>query len=178
MRFNNWKLNELIEWLQNIKSSPDFDCYCVTRCFGEIRIYNGEGKSGEATFDFLDEPPEPPEEEVVGNLTNERKYIAISIKHTGEKWKPGKPCVLWGYKRTRDNEKRCFGGYTERLENAELYAVDDMYNHGYAEDIIKREPVKMCADLCRKYGQYDTVLMLESDYQKYCEVFGLVGDES
>ena len=116
--------------------------------------------------------------ETVGDDMSERKYIAISIKHTDEKWKLGKPCVLWGHKRTRDDEKRCFAGYTECLENAELYAADDLYNHGYAEDIIKREPVKMCADLCRKYTEYDTVLMLEAEYRKYYEIITDWGDDS
>lgn len=41
-----------------------------------------------------------------------RKYIAISIKHTEYRWKYGKPCTLWGCCRTADDEKRCFSGYT------------------------------------------------------------------
>ena len=35
----------------------------------------------------------------------ERKYLAISIKHTEWKWKFGKPCVLWGWHQTKDDEK-------------------------------------------------------------------------
>jgi hypothetical protein len=34
-------------------------------------------------------------------------------------------------------------------------------------------PVKMCDDFCRKYKNYDTVLMAVDDYLKYCEVAGI-----
>lgn len=101
---------------------------------------------------------------------NARKYIAISIKHTEYKWKFGIPCTLWGYKRTDDNEERCFAGYTDNVNNAELYAIDDFKNHGYDETICKSEPVKMCPSLCKKYNQYDTVLVLEEDYKAYLRI--------
>lgn len=39
----------------------------------------------------------------------ERKYIAVSIKHSEYTEYP----VLWGYNRTKDYEERCFAGYTE-----------------------------------------------------------------
>lgn len=97
---------------------------------------------------------------------NDRKYVAISIKHTEYKWKFGSPCVLWGYKRTKDNEKRCFAGYTEDVKEAELYSVEEFIKQ-YGTDICNPEPVKMCVDLCKRYRKFDTVLILESEYKQY-----------
>ena len=100
----------------------------------------------------------------------ERKYFAISIKHTEHKWKFGKPCVLWGYKRTPDEEKRCFAGYTENPSKAELYAEDDFIKHGYGMDIVKPTPVEMSVDLCKKWCMYDTVLIEADQYIGYCKM--------
>lgn len=44
MRFSEWSLEQLIQYLQLAKSGMDY--HCVTRCFGEIHIYNGERKDG------------------------------------------------------------------------------------------------------------------------------------
>ena len=46
MKFNGWKLNDLIDYLNLCKSSTLLDCHCETRCFGEIHLYNGERKDG------------------------------------------------------------------------------------------------------------------------------------
>lgn len=53
MRFSEWSLDQLIEYLQLAKSGMDYEC--VTRCYGEIHIYNGERKDGnpELTIDEL-----------------------------------------------------------------------------------------------------------------------------
>ena len=102
-------------------------------------------------------------------MENKRKYIAISIKHTEYKWKFGLPCTLWGYHRTKDDEKRCFGGYTEDIRSAELYSIEEFIRH-YGPSICCPEPVKMSPNLCKKYKKYDTVLMLESDYQAYYDM--------
>ena len=96
----------------------------------------------------------------------ERKYLAISIKHTEYKWKFGNECVLWGARRTKDDEERCFGGYTNCPSMAELYSVEEFINQ-YGSSICCPEPVKMCRNFCKKYEKYDTVLMLESDYMTY-----------
>ena len=101
-------------------------------------------------------------------MSDERKYIAISIKHTEYKWKFGKPCCLWGYHRTADDEPRCFSGYTECLANAELYAINDMSDHGYNGTICKADPVHMSPDLCKRWQRYDTVLMDVDEYRMYC----------
>lgn len=98
----------------------------------------------------------------------ERKYVAVSIKHTEYKWRFGKPCVLWGH-RTKDNEKRSFGGYTEFPNNAELYSLKDWYDRGYPLDCIKfDEPVHMEVNFCKKWRKYDTVLVPMDEYIGYC----------
>jgi len=107
----------------------------------------------------------------------ERKYVAISIKHTKAGWKFGKPCVLWGSERpSADDEKRRFGGYTEYLERAERYAKDDFFTLGGYEpefEIINPTPVKMSTDLCRKNRRWDTVLVEYEDYDIYCKAASL-----
>ncbi len=54
MKFKDWKLRQLIEYLQLLKSSPDFDYHKVIRVSGEIHAVNGERKDGQ------------PEEEIWG----------------------------------------------------------------------------------------------------------------
>lgn len=102
--------------------------------------------------------------------SQKRDLVAISIKHTEYKWKFGKPCVLWGH-RTKDNEKRSFGGYTKYPNNAEVYSLIDWENSAYVNsDWMKiDEPVHMCVDFCKKYKQYDTVLVPIEEYIGYCK---------
>ena len=102
----------------------------------------------------------------------DRDYIAISIKHTKSHWKVGKPCVLWGYHRTDDGEKRCFSGYTLSLQDCERYHKDD-FKGRYSEDYVKMEPVRMTLDLCKKWKDYDTVLVLAQEYANYLNLCGL-----
>ena len=52
MRFSEWSLDQLIEYLQLAKSGMDWKC--VTRCYGEIHIYNGERKDGKPSL-IIDE---------------------------------------------------------------------------------------------------------------------------
>ena len=61
---------------------------------------------------------------------SERNLVAVSIKHTEYRWKFGKPCILWGH-RTKDDEKRSFGGYTQFPNNAEVYSLEDWSNSSY-----------------------------------------------
>lgn len=100
---------------------------------------------------------------------SDRKYVAISIKHTEYKWKFGKPCVLWGHRRTKDDEERCFAGYTEDIHCAELYSINEFLGK-YDSSICCPYPVKMRTNLCKANSKYDTVLMLESDYQAYYDM--------
>ena len=99
-----------------------------------------------------------------------RKYLAISIKHTEWKWKFGKPCVLWGWHQTKDDEKRCFADYTKYPNKAEVYSLQDWLDSGYGSIIKRDEPVHMTIDLCKKYKNYDTVLIDKEEYIGYCKM--------
>ena len=101
---------------------------------------------------------------------SERNLVAVSIKHTINGWKFGMPCYLWGRKRTKDDEERCFSGYTQFPNAAEVYSLADWQNSGYWQDWMKLdEPVTMCINFCKMYKQYDTVLVPLEQYIKYCE---------
>ncbi len=105
---------------------------------------------------------------------NERTYFAISINHTGQKWKFGKSLCLWGRKRTADNEERCFSGYTEYPNRAELYSLQDWKDSGYWQPWTKiDESVKMEIGFRKKYKEFDTVLVLADDYINYCKIANL-----
>lgn len=108
-------------------------------------------------------------EQAHNEVKSERKYLAISIKHTEYNWSFGKPCVLWGHRRTEDIEDRCFAGYTEDIHSAELYSIKEFLDK-YGSEICCPYPVKMRLNLCEAYSEYDTVLMLESDYQAYYDM--------
>ena len=103
-----------------------------------------------------------------------RAYFAVSVKHSAYKWRFGKPLTLWGYKRTADGEPRCFGGYTLNPDCAELYAPGDFEDHGYTADIVKPEPVNLEPDFCRKYRDFDTVLVPAKDIYDYWRLCGLL----
>lgn len=100
----------------------------------------------------------------------ERKYIAVSIKHTEYRWKFGKPLVLWGYKRTADNEERCFAGYTEYPGKCERYAIGEFQKKGYMTDIKDDAPVEMTLDFCKKNKKWDTVLVDAEQVIGYCKM--------
>lgn len=95
----------------------------------------------------------------------ERKYIAVSIKHSEYTEYP----VLWGYNRTKDYEERCFAGYTDDIEKCELYSLEE-FQKRYGNSYIKcDEPVKMCIDFRRKYKAYDTVLVNENELKQFLQ---------
>lgn len=106
-------------------------------------------------------------------MNPERKYVAISIKHTAYKWKFGMPCFLWGYHQTEDDQPRCFSGYTFYLSRAERYAIGEHAEHGYDDDIVKPEPVKLTPDFCKRWKAYDTVLVDAEEYSAYCKLSGV-----
>lgn len=94
-------------------------------------------------------------------MENSRKYLAVSIKHSS-----GTRFTLWGWKRTEDEQKRCFSGYlgTMDYDKCELYSLDDFQRH-YGHGVIKCDhPVKMTLDLVKRWNKYDTVLV---DYDEY-----------
>ena len=108
-----------------------------------------------------------------------RNLVAVSIKHSeytfGVKWKFGMRLVLWGERQTPDDQPRSFAGYTRYLDRAERYSLQDWKDSSYHNDSIMKidEPVKLTFDFWKKYKSYDTVLVLEEDYRKYCEVAGI-----
>lgn len=53
MKFNSWKLDDLIEHLQLIRYSSDFDCRHEIRVSGEIHCVNGERKDGKPEDDEI-----------------------------------------------------------------------------------------------------------------------------
>lgn len=102
-------------------------------------------------------------------MNPERKYVAVSIKHSEYKWKFGMPLVLWGYHITKDDDKRCFGGYTTYLDHAERYCLGDFARNGYTPDVVKDdEPVPLEINFCKKWKKYDTVLVDAERYYHYC----------
>ena len=108
---------------------------------------------------------------------NDRKYIAVSIKHSEYRWKYGKPLTLWGWKQTEDNEKRCFSGYTYYPMKAERYALGEFKQDGYGYYIKDDEPVELCINFCKKYKKYDTVLVLAEKILAYYDLCGLAKSE-
>ena len=107
-------------------------------------------------------------------MMNERNLVAISIKHTEYKWKFGMPCVLWGH-RTKDDEKRSFGGYTQYPNHAEIYSLEEWKKSGYAkvEWMKVDEPVHMEINFRKKYKKFDTVLVPMNEYIGYCMMANL-----
>lgn len=80
-------------------------------------------------------------------------------------------CTLWG-SRTKDTEKRSFSGYTYFPYKAEIYSLKDWQQSGYGVGGVCKvdEPVSMCIDFCKKYNNYDTVLVLYDEYINYCKM--------
>lgn len=108
---------------------------------------------------------------------SERRYYAISIKHTIYGWKFGKACCLWGYHKTGDDEPRCWSGYTNYPDKAEVYSIEDWENSSYGRTYFKIDaPIRMSHDLCQKYKKYDTVLIDVDEYRAYCIMSGLAMD--
>lgn len=96
---------------------------------------------------------------------NQRKYIAISIKHT-DKF----PYVLWGYKRTADSEKRCFADYTTDPNKCELYSIEEFAEH-YKSSPWYEEKVVTISELLLNFKKlkrkYDTVFIDKDEYFKF-----------
>ena len=102
----------------------------------------------------------------------ERNLLTVSIKHTEYRWKFGMPCVLWG-QRTKDDEKRSFGGYTQYANNAEVYSLKEWQKSGYGNICKVDEPVHMEINFCKKWKNYDTVLVPLDEYINYCKCANL-----
>lgn len=103
---------------------------------------------------------------------SDRKYLALSVKHTEYKWKFGMPCWLWG-KRTADNEPRSFAGYTMFPEEAELYTLEEFADKYRCEWMKTDAPVRLEIGFCKKYKKFDTVMVDYDDYITYCKAANL-----
>lgn len=93
---------------------------------------------------------------------SERKYIAISMKHST------KDCfMLWGYKRTEDNEERCYSGYTATLSKCELYSKEEFLSHyGHCNYPVIDGEIRSISYFRKQYGNYDTVLVPLESWRK------------
>ena len=99
----------------------------------------------------------------------DRKYLAVSLKHS-----EGFPYVLWGYKRTRDDEKRCYGDYTTNIDKAELYSIEE-FREAYGDHfgIFNYLPLsihELRNNFKKLKKEYDTVFVLEEEYKKAYEL--------
>lgn len=97
-----------------------------------------------------------------------RNLLAISIKHSEYRWKFGMPCWLWGH-RTKDDERRCFGGYTQYPHHAEVYSLKEWQESGYGDICKVDAPVHMEIGFCKKWKKYDSVLVPIDEYIDYCK---------
>ena len=89
----------------------------------------------------------------------ERKYIAVSMKHST------KDCfMLWGYKRTEDNEERCYSLYTSVLDKCELYSKEEFLGHySHCDFPVIDGSINSITAFRKQYKDCDTVLVpLES----------------
>ena len=101
------------------------------------------------------------------NSTTERRYFLVSIKHS-EYPKNRKRLVLWGYAgKTPDDERRCFSGYCENPDFAEVYSLSDLQKSGYGPTVKTDEPVHMCLDLVRRWKNFDSVPVDVDEYRQY-----------
>lgn len=76
---------------------------------------------------------------------NERKYIAISVKH-------------------------CFAGYTEDVNKAELYTIEEFEEeYGNELGIYNYNPLsigELMTDFKKLKKKYDTVFVSEAEYRR------------
>lgn len=99
------------------------------------------------------------------NKTDDRKYLAISLKHS-DKF----PDMLWGHRRTKDDEERCYSDYTTNVDNAELYSIEEFKEHyGDWLGIFNYSPLpfdELKANFKQLKKVYDTVFVLEEEYKE------------
>lgn len=100
-------------------------------------------------------------------MNDERKYLAVSIKHSFIDQKTRKDVlVFWGYKRTKDDESRCFSCYTTDPEQAELYSLEDWSEYINCPWMKINEPVQLIANCKKTYSKYDTILIEIEEIKK------------
>jgi len=116
---------------------------------------------------------------MVTNIS-ERRFLAISVKHSEYRWKFGMPLTLWGWHRTADDEPRCYADYTQYPNRAELYSMTEFEKqYGNYFNLYKYdEPVHISPDFCKKYRKFDTVFIDIDEYIGYCKCACLPLDKS
>lgn len=83
----------------------------------------------------------------------ERKYITVSMKHSSKD-----SFLYWGYKRTQDNEDRCYSGYTAILDKGELYSKEEFFKKYKPYPVIDEKITSILA-FRKKYKDYDAILV-------------------
>lgn len=68
----------------------------------------------------------------------DRKYLAISIKHSA-----GTRFTLWGWERTKDEQKRCFSGYLGTMDYDKCELIDPGTGH-LCQFILPAQPAGGC----------------------------------
>lgn len=100
-------------------------------------------------------------------MNKDRKYLAVSIKHSYVDWKTKEQVLyFWGYKRTQDNEPRCFCDYTLDPDQAELYSLDDWKKYIDSSWMKIVASVPLVPDCRKVYRDYDTVLIEFDEIKK------------
>lgn len=97
MKFNEWTIDSLIEWLHLLKSG--LDPHCKMMCFGEIHLYNGERKDGK--------PQEMVDDEAIDDKSDIPQQEKLSAEEFYEKF-----CLNCG-------SQRCEGIGTDWFEGCE-----------------------------------------------------------
>ncbi|WP_159639130.1 hypothetical protein [Erysipelothrix anatis] len=72
----------------------------------------------------------------------QRKYVAVDIEK--RHWKTNElTLMLWGVKRTENDEERCYSGYTRDINQCEIYSIKEFaekqkFDIGYLYIPLKR----------------------------------------
>lgn len=99
----------------------------------------------------------------------------MSLKHLYP-WKYGEKLCLWGNRRTKDDEERCYGGYSDKLDRAELYSIDEfLKGYGYC---TKKDPISslLPGTLKELKKSFDCVFLPKDVAERYYKDCGFVTD--
>lgn len=88
---------------------------------------------------------------------SERKYVLMTSKHASVEHP-----LFWG-SRTKDNEKRSFGGYTSDPNKAELYLMDDIIQKFGPSETLLGYTAKNLGTHILEYSFSDWVFKSKSD---------------
>lgn len=108
-------------------------------------------------------------------ISPERKYVAVSVKHSRHQWKFGMPLIMWGTRTTDDAEPRLFGGYTMMLSSAERYAKGDFEKHypNAPNGVFRPDPAPMDIGFMKENKEWDTVLVDAEQMRHYYIAAGI-----